>query len=313
MDALAGLLEGPRASGAFMLRVVLDPPWSIRVQDGSPLALIGMTSGDGWLVPDDGDRVRVRAGDVMIVRGDEPYLLADDPTADPQIIVHPGQRCETPDGVSLYEEMSLGVRTWGSGPSGSTTMLLGVYEEVGAVGQRLLDALPQSLVVAQDSWDSALVSVLGREISKDVPAQKVVLDRLLDLLLISVLRAWFDRPEAEAPGWYRAHGDPVVGQALRLLHENPSYPWTVGTLADKVGLSRAALARSFTDLVGAPPMAYLTEWRLALAADLLRDPDATLDAVSRQVGYSTGFALSTAFKRVRGISPQEHRVGATAS
>jgi AraC-like DNA-binding protein len=312
MDALAGLLEGPRASGAFMLRIVLDPPWSIRVQDGSPLALIAMTSGGGWIAHDNGDRVRIGVGDVAIVRGDEPYLLADDPSAEPQVIVHPGQRCQTPDGVDLYEEMSLGVRTWGSGPDGSVTMMLGVYEEVGAVGQRLLDALPRTVVMSDDSWDAALLSVLGREITKDVPAQKVVLDRLLDLLLISVLRAWFDRPEAEAPGWYRAHADPVLGQALRLLHENPSYPWTVGELADKTGLSRAALARSFTDMVGVPPMTYLTEWRLALAADLLRDPDATLDAVSHQVGYGSGFALSTAFKRVRGVSPQEHRVGAAA-
>jgi AraC-like DNA-binding protein len=310
MDALAGLLEGPRASGAFMLRIVLDPPWSIRIQDRSPLALLAMTSGSGWIVPDIGERVRMRAGDVAIVRGDDPYLMADDPDADPQIIVHPGQRCQTPDGVDLYDEMSMGVRTWGTGPDGSVTMLLGVYEEVGAVGQRLLDALPPIVVVSEDSWDSTLVSVLGREIDKDVPAQKVVLDRLLDLLLIAVLRAWFDRPEAEAPGWYRAHGDPVLGQTLRLLHENPTYPWTVASLAEKVGLSRAALARSFTELVGVPPMTYLTEWRLALAADLLRDPDATLDAVSRQVGYGSGFALSTAFKRVRGVSPQEHRVGA---
>jgi AraC-like DNA-binding protein len=207
--------------------------------------------------------------------------------------------------------MSLGVRTWGSDPDGSMTMLLGVYEEIGAVGQRLLDALPPILVVSDDSWDSTLVSVLGREIAKDVPAQKVVLDRLLDLLLISVLRAWFDRPDAEAPGWYRAHGDPVVGQALRLLHENPAYPWTVTSLSAKAGLSRAALARSFSELVGVPPMTYLTEWRLALAADLLREPDTTLDAVARRVGYGSGFALSTAFKRVYGISPQEHRAAAT--
>ena len=140
-----------------------------------------------------------------------------------------------------------------------------------------------------------------------------MLDRLLDLLLISVLRSWFDRPEAEAPAWYRAHGDPVVGQALRLLHENPDYPWTVASLAEKIGLSRAALARTFTNLVGAPPMTYLTEWRLTIAADLLRQPEATLDAVSHQVGYSNGFALSTAFKRVRGVSPQEYRAAAAAT
>ena len=154
--------------------------------------------------------------------------------------------------------------------------------------------------------------MLGSEIVKDEPGQEAVLDRLLDLLLIAVLRTWFARPDAEAPAWYRANGDPVVGRALRLLHNNPSHPWTVATLAAEIGVSRAALARRFTELVGEPPMTFLTGWRLALAADLLREPDATVGAVARQVGYGSPFALSTAFKRVRGISPQQHRVGASA-
>jgi AraC-like DNA-binding protein len=122
-----------------------------------------------------------------------------------------------------------------------------------------------------------------------------------------VLRAWFARPDARVPGWYAASADPVVGPALRLLHHEPARPWTVATLATETGVSRAALARRFTELVGEPPMSFLAGWRLALAADLLRDPQATLGAVARQVGYGSPYALSTAFKRVRGVSPREHR------
>jgi len=95
-----------------------------------------------------------------------------------------------------------------------------------------------------------------------------------------------------------------------MLHHNPAEPWTVATLAAATGVSRAALARRFTELVGEPPMTFLTGWRLALAADLLREPDATVGAVARQVGYGSPFALSAAFKRVRGISPQQHRIAA---
>jgi hypothetical protein len=119
-----------------MLRIILDPPWSIRVQDGSPLCLVAMVSGGGWIVPGEGSAVRVGAGDVAIIRGSEPYVLADDPATPPHVLVHPGQRCATLDGRDLHEQMTLGVRTWGSGPNGSMTMLLGVYEDVGAVGQR---------------------------------------------------------------------------------------------------------------------------------------------------------------------------------
>lgn len=130
------------------------------------------------------------------------------------------------------------------------------------------------------------------------------------LFYYSVLRAWFARPEAEEPAWYRSQGDPIVGRALRNMHSKPAHPWTVASLAAEIGVSRAALARRFHDVVGEPPMTFLTGWRLALAADLLCEPDATVGSVAQKVGYRSPFALSTAFKRVRGVSPQEHRVNA---
>ena len=89
-----------------------------------------------------------------------------------------------------------------------------------------------------------------------------------------------------------------------MLVDNPATAWTVARSRPRPGMSRAAFARRFTELVGEPPMAFLAGWRLAMAADLLRDTDATLDAVARTVGYSSPFALSTAFKRVHGVSPQ---------
>ena len=142
--------------------------------------------------------------------------------------------------------------------------------------------------------------------ARDEPGQEAVLDRLLDLLAHR-RAAGVVRPRRAPRRWYRAHSDPVVGRALRLLHHNPAHPWTVAELASQVGLSRAALARRFTELVGEPPMTYLTGWRLALAADLLREPGSTLGAVADEVGYSSPFALSTAFKRQRGMSPQQYR------
>jgi AraC-like DNA-binding protein len=311
MDALAGLLDGPRARGAFLLRAIMDPPWSLRAQDEAPLALIALARGEAWVMPDQGEAVRLRPGDVLVTCGPQPYTVADDPATAPQVVIHPGQRCTTPDGEDLSEAMALGVRTWGNSARGATMMLIGLYHLRGEVSQRLLAALPTLLVVPGRGSDP-LLRFLAEEIAKQEPGQEVILDRLLDLLLIDVLRAWFSRPEARAPAWYRAHSDPLVGRALQLLHHDPAHPWTVATLAAKAGASRAALARRFTALVGEPPMAYLTGWRLALAADLLCEPDTTLAAVARQVGYGSAFALSSAFKRVRGISPQEHRVRAAA-
>jgi AraC-like DNA-binding protein len=205
--------------------------------------------------------------------------------------------------------MHLGVRTWGDSPDGPVMLLTGTYQMRGEIGRSLLEALPTLVVLPDGGPGHPLVSLLSSEIVKDEPGQEAVLDRLLDLLLIAVLRDWFARPEAGAPAWYRAYDDRVVGRALRMLHDDPARPWTVAALAAGAGVSRAALARRFTELVGEPPMAYLTRWRLALAADLLRETDATLGAVARQVGYGSAFALSAAFKRVRGVSPRDHREG----
>jgi AraC-like DNA-binding protein len=307
VDAVAGLLDGPRARGAFLLRSMLDPPWSLRIQDEAPIALVAIVEGEAWVVPDDAEAVPLRPGDVAITRGPDPYTLADHPATPPQAVIHPGERCTTPEGEELTEITHFGVRTWGNSPQGSTIMLVGAYQVQGEVGRRLLGALPPLLVVPGDAWDSPLVPLLADEITKDDPGQEAVLDRLLDLLLIAVLRAWFARPEADPPAWYRAHSDPVVGHALRLLQNDPARPWTVATLAAETGVSRAALARRFTELVGEPPIKFLTGWRLALAADMLREPDATIGSVAAQVGYGSSFALSTAFKREHGISPQEHR------
>ncbi|MEU4513933.1 AraC family transcriptional regulator [Nonomuraea wenchangensis] len=301
MDQLAALLDGPRARGAFLLRCVLDPPWSIRVQDEAPLSVTALVRGEAWVLLDGAEPVRLGPGEVAINRGPEPYVVADRPGTAPQIVIHPGQRCTTLDGSTLHQAMDLGVRTWGNAADGGTVMLTGTYTMEGEVSRRLLEALPPLVVQP----GGPVITLLGAEIVKDEPGQEAVLDRLLDLLLIAVLRGHF--ATHEAPAWYRAMGDPVVGRALRMLHNNPAHPWTVATLAAEVGVSRASLARRFTELVGEPPMSFLTDWRLALAADLLREPDATIGAVARKVGYGSPFALSAAFKRVRGVSPQEYR------
>ncbi|MFC0601798.1 AraC family transcriptional regulator [Streptomyces palmae] len=310
MDVLAGLLDGPRARGAFLLRAVLDPPWSMRVADRAPLTLVSVVRGTAWAIPDGGAPHRLGPGDIAIMRGPDPYVFADDPATAPTILVHPDGHTSTLDGTELCESMELGVRTWGDRPDAETMLLVGTYRMGGEISRRLLGMLPAMLVLPHHSWDSPLIALLEEEIAKDRPGQEVVLDRLLDLLLIAALRAWFAGPEAAAPGWYVAQGDPVVGRALRLLHDDPARPWTVAELAAESGASRAALSRRFSELVGEPPMGYLTGWRLALAADLLREPDSTLEAVARRVGYGSAFALSAAFKRVRGVSPQEYRMGA---
>ncbi|HEY5854711.1 MAG TPA: AraC family transcriptional regulator [Aldersonia sp.] len=308
MDALADLLSGPRAKGAFLVRSIMTAPWSMRIEDRAPLTVFAVVHGAAWVRPDDGAAIELRAGDVVLARGPDPYLVADDPATPPQVVIGPGQECRTLYGEPLQEKWRLGVRSWGNSRNGETVLLTGTYQMAGEVSRRVLDSLPTLAVLRAAEWNCPVLPLLEAEIVKDDPGQEVVLDRLLDLLTISALRAWFARADADVPGWYRADADSLVGHALRLIHHNPAHPWTVAALAAGCGVSRAVLARRFADLVGEPPMSYLTGWRLAVAADLLQEGDETLDAVARRVGYGSGFALSAAFKRVRGVRPSASRL-----
>ncbi|MEW2222854.1 AraC family transcriptional regulator [Streptomyces sp. NPDC006990] len=309
-EALTDVLGGARARGGLFHRAVLAPPWGVRVQDGAPLSLASMLRGTGWVRHSGApEPVRLTPGAVAVLRGPAPYVLADDPETEPGLLIQPGDCCTTVDGTDMCEELALGVRTWGRSLDDPAVLLSGNYQLHGDLSARLLDALPPVLVLDAAEWDADLLRLVAAEVVKDAPGQQMVLDRLLDLLLVSVLRAWFARPEADAPAWYRAQSDPVVGVALRLLHEQPGHAWTVAALAAGAGVSRASLARRFSELVGEPPMSYLAQWRIDLAARLLRERDATLGAVARRVGYGDGFALSAAFKRLRGVSPTAYLAG----
>lgn len=317
VDALGGLLDGVRARGAFVLRLSLNRPWSMRIQDDAPLTLICVTHGGAVIVTDSGESFALGPGDVAVARGTEHYLFADDPATEPQVVIHPGNRCTTLNGDDLRFEMSVGLRTWGNTASGADRGVICAYDGRSEVSSRVLRALPAVLVVRGQrrptrSGGTTLVELLADEAGRDGAGQEAYLDRLLDLLLMDVLRIWFDR-DGQAPTWWHAEQDALVGPALRLIYNNPEHPWTVANLAAAVGCSRALLARRFTEQVGEPPIAFLTGWRLAVAADLLRIDRDTIASVARRVGYHTPFALSTAFKRVYGVSPSTYRSGTGAS
>ena len=313
MDTLGGLLDAPRARGAFALRATMSSPWSLRIVAQSPLTLLAGITGEFWVIPDDGEPVRIGPGDVAVTRAPDHYTVAESPTAEPNIVIHPNQDCRDLDGNSLLDELTHGVRTWGTDPDGATVFIVGAYEHLSDISDRLLRALPPVLSLRHTDWESPLVPLLCEEVVKDEPGQAAVLDRLLDLLVTAVLKAWFAKHDTNRPEWWRHQGDRIVEKVLRIMHDDPARPWTLDALASEAGASRASLARRFHDLVGEPPMTFLKNWRMAMAADLLCQADETVSTVAEKVGYSTPFAFSAAFKRVRGMSPQEHRATARSA
>lgn len=274
-DPLTELLERVRTSGAVFEQSSLEGRRLLSMTNGSPLAVVVPLRGRIRITPEGGPPVDLGPGHAAILAGGAPY--------------------------EITVQDALGE------PPETTSLMTGRYTLAGNMPARLLAALPP-LAMIETEPDGCPVSTAGfAEIDRTLPGRQAFLDRMLDLLLVAALRAWFTRPGAPVPDWYRAHADAVTATALRLLDDDLAHRWTLAELAAKTGTSRAALARRFSDRVGRPPMTYLRERRLDRAADLLRDTDLTLTAIAARVGFSTPFALSTAFKRCRGHSPSRHR------
>ncbi|TDE38830.1 AraC family transcriptional regulator [Nonomuraea mesophila] len=306
MDAFSDLFRGMRAQGSLFGSSTLSPPWALHFVDGAPLTLCTVLGGTGWIVPEGRPPERLSAGETVIVRGPAPFTFVDEVGTQAEPIAC-GEHCATPEQGGTRHRLG-----WNDGcaepPAGATTLIVGAYPVRGEISRRLLDTLPVVLRVASGGGADAVLGHLAAEVAADTPGQQVVLDRLLDWLLVCALREYFDRPGGEPPAWYTAQRDPVVGDALRLLHAEPTAPWTVSSLAGRTGVSRSTLARRFADLVGEPPLTYLTRWRMTLAADLLAEREtATLAEIAHAVGYSDAFTFSAAFKRIRGVSPSEFR------
>src|SRR4051794_36441913 len=200
MDPLAGLLDGPRARNAFVLRSHFDPPWCLRIEDDAPLTIVAVARGAAWIGTEVGETARLAPSDIAVVRGPGVYLVADDPATPVQVVIGPGQVCTTPDGRPSTMTGQLGPRSWGHHPDGRTVLLTGTYQTAGELSRHLLGALPALLTLPGSEWSNPLIDYLTQEADRDAPGQDAVLDRLLDLLLIAVLRAWFARPDAQAPG-----------------------------------------------------------------------------------------------------------------
>jgi AraC-like DNA-binding protein len=325
MDALSDLMRDVRADGALFASSTLTAPWSLHFVDGAPLTLCTVLGGAGWIVAEGGPPLRVNAYDVVLVRGPRSFSFVDEVDT-PAVPIACGAQSASPEQGGTRHRLgwhdpgqsardageSEGAGSIGSdidGPGAATaTLVVGAYFARSEINRRLLDALPVALRVQAGNTTDPVLDHLAAEAAVDAPGQQVVLDRLLDWMLVCTLREHFEGLGERAPSWWTAQRDPVAGAALQLLHAQPASSWTVAALAEGVGVSRATLAKRFTDQVGEPPLGYLTRWRMTLAVDLLlARPTLTVASIADRVGYSDPFAFSAAFKRLRGSSPRDFR------
>ncbi|MFI7613437.1 AraC family transcriptional regulator [Nonomuraea terrae] len=242
--------------------------------------------GTCWLITEHDEPVRLGPGDVVLSSSGAAHGLV-----------------VTPRALADLPEMELGPFPPEQGPA-DFEFLCGAYRLEHGMAPQYLRALPDLIAVSPDYERSprlrALVDLLAADVTGREPGTGATVPALLDLVLVEVLRQWHD--EHDGPDW-PWDDDPEIAAALGAIHEDPRRPWTVDQLSMSVGLPRTAFSRRFATVVGVPPMKYLTMWRLGRAAILLRESDAPLASIARQVGYSTEFAFSAAFRREYGTSP----------
>ncbi len=140
-----------------------------------------------------------------------------------------------------------------------------------------------------------------------------MLAKLSELVFVEAVRRYVDTMPDDRKGWLAGLRDRFVARALTLMHARPAHPWTVEDLARQVGMSRSGLAQRFADLLGVPPMQYLAQWRLQLAAQQLRLADRPLASVAEDVGYESEAAFNRAFKREFGVPPATWRRNAASA
>jgi AraC-like DNA-binding protein len=300
VDLLQEHLVRARAAGGVFARSAAVPPWGLRLPGEIQLAVHAVVQGSAWLwVEGIGSTVELRPGDLALVRGGPDHFIAHEP----------GAPCELPEDFGSLHATDETV------PSDRTSVFLcGAYRFAGDIGQGLVDALPPvlSLPASIDDPVHAVIALLSQEMLHEQPGRQTVLDRLLDVLVVLALRAGLSR-SATPPAWFRAASDPRLAPVLHAMHAQAQRPWTVEELAKLGHVSRATFARTFQQSLGQTPMKYLTDWRMALARDLLLTSEATPEQIAAQVGYRSVYAFSTAFHRHHGQPPRRWQIAARAT
>ncbi|SQD96019.1 MULTISPECIES: AraC family transcriptional regulator [unclassified Parafrankia] len=307
MDVLADVLAVSGVRGALGARIEAGENWGWWAAASRGAAFHAVTAGTAWLAGPGQSARQLMPGDVVLLPSGTEHVLASDTDTLARTGAH---------AFDSWEWADSGAVRIGSGPV-RTHILCAHYSHDPAVTTQVLTLLPDLVHIRADNAGGCLedtVRLLGRELAHPRLGTAVVLDRLVDILLIQLLRVWLATGQARpAASWLGVLDDPVVGAAVAKLHEDPARAWTTEALAGEISVSRATLSRRFPAVVGETPGAYLTRWRMDLAARRLRDTDDTLESIARSVGYTSVYAFNRAFTRARSQPPGRYRVSARDS
>ena len=318
MDALSDVLRVVQLTGAVYLDVTFSAPWCTIGHADAALCSAYLppserivsfhlvTEGRCWaLLPrDPGAALQVEAGDVIVIPQGETHVLGSAADLSPVSLA-----------PLLADQMHAApgeVMTLAYGGGGAITRVVCGFLAVQDIWRNpLLSALPRLFKVgmrgSSASWLESSLRFATRESAATRAGSATVLAKLSELVFVEAVRRYVEAMPDDRTGWLAGLRDRFIARTLTLMHGSPAHPWTVEGLARQVGMSRSALAQRFSELLGVPPMQYLAQWRLQLAAKQLRLGNRSLAAVAEDVGYESEAAFNRAFKREFGMPPATWR------
>lgn len=305
MDVLSNVLSVTNLATHVLGAPQFVAPWAVRVEAREHSAVHIIRRGACWLRRDGAEPVRLSSGDVVLLANGDAHVLSSE---------------REPRGVEPYRDALAraqdGVVQPRDGRADAavepTLLQCAIYELSREGSHPLLALLPPVIHLPAATANSdgelqMLLRLLIQEANGRAAGGELVLPRLLDALFVYIVRDWLGRQPQGAYGWLGALRDPQISKALTLIHEKPQAPWTVELLARAVAMSRAAFAKRFSDLVCEPPLAYVTRWRMDLAAKLLRESREPVAHIASKVGYISETAFAKAFRRHRRVAPGAYR------
>jgi len=306
MDALSDLLRTVRLDGAFFYAVEASEPWSVEALPAAELTprilpaaehLISyhiLTEGRCYAGLVGEEQVELGPGDVIVFPHGDAHIMSSGRGVRIGPDVYSNVPARYPETVVL-----------GDGGEDVTSFVCGFLGCDRRPFNPLLASLPRRMHMPgmSNTGLGNYTRQLAEESGRGGAGADCALTRLAELMFIEVLRRYLDELPPGQTGWLAGLRDEVVGRVLALLHSQPGHPWTLTELAREAASSRSSLAKRFALLVGQPPIQYLAQWRMQVAATLLIESGAKVAAIGAKVGYDSEAAFSRAFKKATGLAP----------
>lgn len=336
-DTLSDLLRAVRLRGGVFFHIECSDLWVVENPHSSEfipaimpgvehlMEFHGVARGSCWAAIPGEDPIHLNEGDFILFPQGDPNVMSSEPglrtkAVDPRRFAAPTSH-QLPLELSVKGRSAPTVRRE-SDERGQNTMVCGFLGCDARPFNPLIASMPRvvhipGLAAHGNSWIQGFLRSAVEESNRKRPGGEAVLERMSEMLFVEALRRYVDTLPPEQTGWLAGIRDAAVGRALALMHANPAEAWTIERLAEEAALSRSVLHERFLHYLGQPPMQYLAQWRMQLAAASLRDTDAKVIEVAFEVGYENEAAFSRAFRRAVGESPGAWRrarrtVGRTA-